>query len=146
MIVGIIALSGLTKHLPLSASRLISSNEQIRKRAFDAAASSEKVASSADQISHAMKEISSSVEQVTVGSSQSASATQEISNMMSRIHQMVQQIAAGAIGRCASLHFLRKMLLRLKKWPFVARLAKQNAAIKSAFESEKRCQCGLQRQ
>lgn len=147
LIVGIIASIWINKALAFVSKQVNSSNEQIRKRAFDAAASSEKVASSADQISHAMKEISSSVEQVTVGSSQSASATQEISNMMSRIHQMVQQIAAGADRTLREFSIFSENVAKTEEVAIRGQAMAEatDAAIKSAFESEKGASAGLQR-
>lgn len=147
LVVGVVAAIWTGKALAFVSKQVNSSNEQIRKRAFDAAASAEEVASSADQITHAMEEISSSVEQVTVGSSQSASATQEISNMMSRIHQMVQQIASGADR---TLHEFSVFSENVAKTEEVATRGQAmaeatDAAIKAAFESEQGASAGLQR-
>jgi len=147
LIVGVFASIWTGRALAFVSKQVNSSNEQIRKRAFDAAASSEEVASSADQITHAMEEISSSVEQVTVGSSQSASATQEISNMMSRIHQMVQQIASGADRTLREFSVFSENVAKTEEVAIRGQAMAEatDIAIKSAFESEKGASAGLQR-
>ncbi len=146
-IVGVIASTWTSKALSFVSKQVNSSNEQIRKRAFDAAASAEEVASSADQITHAMEEVAASVEQVTVGSGQSASATQEISNMMSRIHQMVQQIASGADRTLREFSVFSERVAKTEEVASRGQVMAEatDVAIKAAFESEQGASAGLQR-